>query len=577
MSDLFIRAAQFEPSTYDADKRTVQVIFSTGADVQRADFEGPYLERLSLDPAAVNLTELIGGPVLDNHDRFSGVRAILGVVDSAAVDGGRGIATVRFSERHEAIARDVQTGIISRVSVGYTVQRWEISKRADGMRIKTAVAWTPKEISFTALGADPGARTRSEPTVNLHEQIRQMTALLGLPPAFAEGLVGRSDITTIEQARSEALAELSRNVPSIQNRAPVAYVTRDANDNLVERLADGLRARFNPLHTPQAGREFAYCSIADIARRCLEFRGGSTLGSAADVITRAAHTTSDFSAVLAEVFNKELLAFRVSSTPVTQVFRRATVSDFRARHVLEISDGPGLEKIGENGEIRFGTISDKELASYKIGSYARGFALSFQAMVNDDMGALADLSGKMSRGARSWFGGFLVDTILANPKLADNKGVFHADHGNLATAGEGPSDSTIQDGKNAIRLQKDLSGNVLNVQPRFIVAPVALESTIDKLLATLYPQQPAEAQTAARNLTPIIDGRFDAKGQTQAWYLFADPAEAPVFEYAELSGYEGPRVETQQAFRTLGIELRVVWHLGAGAIDHRGAWKNPGA
>jgi hypothetical protein len=227
--------------------------------------------------------------------------------------------------------------------------------------------------------------------------------------------------------------------------------------------------------------------------------------------------------------------------------------------------------------VKFGIVTDKELASYKIESYAKGFAIAFQALVNDDMNALSDISTKMSRGARQWFASFLVDTIIANPKLADGKAVFHLDHGNLAAGHSEPDDESIADGKMAIRLQTDLSGNPLNIAPRYIVAAVANENNIDRLLAALYPAMPETAAVAARTLTPIVDARFDLAGETIPWYLFADPAAAPVFEYSELQGYEGPRVEVRQGFQTLGTEARVVWHVGAGAIDHRGAYKYPGA
>ena len=245
--------------------------------------------------------------------------------------------------------------------------------------------------------------------------------------------------------------------------------------------------------------------------------------------------------------------------------------------MLEISDGPGLSKLNQNGEVTYGTITGKELASYKIDTYAKAFAISFQTLVNDDVNALADISAKMTRGARQWFNGFLVDTIIANPKLGDNKAVFHADHGNLAAAGAAPSDTTIGAGKLAMRTQKDASGNPVDAPPRFIVISAALEMTVDKLLAQIYPAQPDNAIVAVRNLTPIAEPRFDAKGQTAPWYLFADPAIAPVFEFAELSGDAGPQVETRQGFETVGTEVRVVWHVGAGAVDSRGAWKNPGA
>jgi len=575
-NEILTRTASFEPSTYDSEKRTVQVVFSTGADVQRSDFEGPYIERLSMDPAAVDLSQLIGGPVLDNHDRFSSVRSVLGVVTDASVDGRRGVATVQFSERPEVqgIARDVQQGIIRSVSAGYTVQTWQTEKRADGTRIKTATRWTPKEISFTPLAADAGARVRSEVNMNEHERIRTLAESLNIAASFAEDLIQRN--VPLEDARRALIAEAAKSTPAIDNRAP-AVVTHNGGDNLVARLADGLYSRMNPSHKPEAGREFAYYRVSDIARRCLEHRGLSTLGSPAELLTRALHTTSDFSAVLAEVYNKSLLTLRSTPSAVEQLFRRATVADFRARHIMEISDGPALAEVGENGEITWGSISDKELASYSVKSYARAFGISFKALVNDDMQALADISAKMTRGARAWFAGFLANVIMSNPTLADGKAVFHADHNNLAASGAVPSDTTIGAGKLAMRLQTDASGNPIDAPPRYIVIPAALEGTVDKLLATLYPTSSTEAETSARGLIPVVIPQFDQAGEDAAWYLFASPSDAPVFEYSELSGYEGPRVETRQGFDTLGTEVRVVWHVGAGAIDHRGAYKNPGA
>jgi phage head maturation protease len=575
--ELLTRAASFQPNTFKDNR--VQVTWSTGAEVMRADWEGPFVERLSLDPASVDLSELRGGPLLDNHDRFSGVRAILGVVEDASVNGAEGVATVRFSDRHQDVANDVKEGIIRSVSAGYTVQKWETAKRADGVRIKTATRWTPKEISFTPLAADAGAKTRSQSRMNeqLQLQIRNAAVLLNLPGTWADEYIGANPEATIEQARAAAVAEMARQTPTIETRQEAATGTRDANDGIISRMADGLRARVNPLHTATEGREFAHYSIGEIAKRCLEIRGLSTVGSRAEIITRALHTTSDFSFVLAELYNKELLMLQKAPSPIQQVFKRASFTDFRARHIGEISDGAQLERVGEKGEIKYGSISDKEIASYKPASYAKAHGISFQALVNDNISALADISGKATRGARSWFDLFLVKTLIANPKLADNTAVFHANHGNLAAAGAVPSETTLAAGKLAMRSQKDISGNTLNLAPQYIVIPAALEATVDKLIAQLYPTQPADAIVSARNLTPIVEGRLDAEGQNAPWYLFANPADAPVFEYAELEGFNGPQVETRQGFETLGVEVRVVWHLGAGAIDCRGAWKNPGA
>ena len=408
---------------------------------------------------------------------------------------------------------------------------------------------------------------------DLQVQARNIAAALALPEAVADEVASRH--ANLDGIRTELIAEAARRQPVIDNRGP-AVVVRDASEGLISRMADGLYSRISPAHEPKEGREFAYSRFSDLAKRILQERGLSTLGSPTELLTRAMHTTSDFSTLLSELFNKSLFTLRAAPSPIQQVFRRTTMADFRSRHVLEVSDGPALELVNEAGEITFGTIEGKQLASYKLGSYAKGFSISFQTLVNDDVGALSDLSAKITRGARAWFSGFLADTIISNPKLADNKSVFHGDHNNLASTGTAPTDAAISAAKLAIRKQVDASGNPIGAQPRYILIPAALETAVDKLLAQLYPTSSTQAETAARGLVPLVEPRFDLRNHT-AWYVFCDPSDAPVFEYAELQGYEGPRVESRPGWNTLGTEFRVVWHLGAGAIDHRGAFKNPGA
>jgi hypothetical protein len=51
----------------------------------------------------------------------------------------------------------------------------------------------------------------------------------------------------------------------------------------------------------------------------------------------------------------------------------------------------------------------------------------------------------------------------------------------------------------------------------------------------------------------------------------------PVLEYAYLSSAQGPQIASREGWDVLGMEFRVVLDFGAGAVDWRGAWKNPGA
>src|SRR5262245_56156329 len=95
MAPLTMRASVL-PATVDVDKRTVQVTWTTGARVLRGFFE-PYYEELSLDPKHVRMERLRRGaaPLLNSHSS-SDLSDVIGVVERAQLEQGRGTATLRF-------------------------------------------------------------------------------------------------------------------------------------------------------------------------------------------------------------------------------------------------------------------------------------------------------------------------------------------------------------------------------------------------------------------------------------------------------------------------------------------------
>jgi len=168
---LSLRAA-IAPSTLNDQERTVELIWTTGADVERYDWmRGErYIERLSLDPAHVRLDRLNdGGPLLDAHSAWS-VSDQLGTVvpGSASVSKPQrqGRARVRFSKRAavEPVWQDVRDQIVRSVSVGYRV--YAVKETAAGknnaLPIREAIDWEPFEVSMVPMPADAGAHTRGE-------------------------------------------------------------------------------------------------------------------------------------------------------------------------------------------------------------------------------------------------------------------------------------------------------------------------------------------------------------------------------------------------------------------------------
>ncbi len=171
------------------DDRTVELVFSTGADVLRYDWMTGqrYIERLSMDPKNIRLQRLnSGAPLLDSHSAFSIGHQMGVVVDgSAAVDGKKGTARVRFSKRGdvEPFYQDVRDKIIRNVSVGYRVHRFEETQGKNELPIRLATDWEPYEISLTPMGADNGAKMRSSKDVPTHLCVLVRAELAGIADA----------------------------------------------------------------------------------------------------------------------------------------------------------------------------------------------------------------------------------------------------------------------------------------------------------------------------------------------------------------------------------------------------------
>lgn len=156
-------------TTVDAAKRTFEIMWGVGEKVMRSSFwDGPFYEELSMDPKAVRMGRLNSGraPFLPNHDSYD-VGGVLGVIESARVEGGKGYATVRFAPEGidpeaDKIFKKIEARIISNVSVGYRTYKTEKTEGVDN-KIPTyrAVDWEPYEVSAVAMGADSQAAIRS--------------------------------------------------------------------------------------------------------------------------------------------------------------------------------------------------------------------------------------------------------------------------------------------------------------------------------------------------------------------------------------------------------------------------------
>lgn len=165
-----------DKSSVDTSARTVNVVFTTGAAVRRRRWTGwdsavPFDEVLEVSRAAIDLSRLnAGAPALDSHSVWSSYSQV-GVVERAWIDGKEGRATIRFPREGIDNAADrmfglIADGIVKNVSVGYSIDRAKVIEAEKKGEVERRIVdrWTPMEISFVTVPADPGAQVRRADT-----------------------------------------------------------------------------------------------------------------------------------------------------------------------------------------------------------------------------------------------------------------------------------------------------------------------------------------------------------------------------------------------------------------------------
>jgi len=607
-----------------ADGNTVLALsFSSETPYTRSSwFDEPWVEILGHKSSEVDLSRLnSGAPVLANHDRGAAAAtspmAAIGVVDKAWIEDGVGRAEIRLSRRPEiaGLLQDIADGIVRNVSVGYQInERTLLRSHSDAPDEYRVTSWTPMEISLVDLPADAtigigrsqnfevvqlpdsGDTQRKESTMDNKEQDqlnldvirREATAAerarvteineavrgLRLDQSFADELIAKD--TSADEARRLAIAKAAeRSNDTI--KPPMGHIETLVDEVETRRagVEEALLHRYNPAQHKLSdnGKRFSGLSLIEIGRELLTQRGVDIRGMSRDQIaTRAMLTTGDFPYILANVANKTLRqAYEAAPQTFKPFTRMVTAPDFKTIARTALGDSPTLEKVNEHGEYKYGSVSEAR-ETYAIASYGKIVALTRQTLINDDLSAFTRLPEMFGRAAADLESDTVWGIITANAALADSIALFHASHGNLPT---GAAISVAQLGvcRAAMRVQTGLDGRKINVTPRYLLVPAALETIAQQFTSQAYAASASSSiNPFAGALQVLAEPRLDT-ASTTAWYMAADPAQIDTIEYAYLEGNQGVYLETKDGWEIDGVEFKARLDFGAKAIDFRGLVK----
>jgi hypothetical protein len=597
-------------------------------------------ESLGMGADEVDLSRADAGlvTILANHSRYSsGTDTPLGSVGRAErmwVEGGRLMADVVISRRDSlaGLRQDIQDGIVVNVSIGAQILERVLLKSTPGALPEYRITrWSPHEISLVDVAQDINVginrsiptqtesptqpqyrwvdipagtagntleRTMPEPVAPVapaatptpaappFKLIREAVTVAGFGPEVTLDMIERG--LTIDQAREELFRKMADKAgegiaPTRPGGGNYIETVRDETDVRRELMAGAILHRMDPKAKLDDGaREFRHMSLTRMAEESLIARNIRTRGLAPrEIVERAMHSSSDFPLILANVANKRLRSAYEAAPTTYQLWARRAMNapDFKTISVLQLGAAPDLVEVKENGEVTYGTIGEGR-EQYAVVSYARGLAFSRVMIVNDDLRAFDRIITAFSSAARRKENRLVYMQLTANTAMADGTALFHADHGNLAGTGAAISAATLGAGRTAMRLQKGLASEELNITPAYLIVPATQEQLAYQFTSTQYVPAKStdvnEFRTGGRTaLETVVEPYLDS-ASTTAWYLAGNGVAADTVEYCYLDGSEGVFIDSEIGFDTEGIKIKARLDFGAKAVDHRGLYKNAG-
>lgn len=599
------------PVSVDMDKRTVEMVFSTGEKGKRSSFFGSYFEELEISERAIDLTRLnSGAPLLATHDDKS-LDSVVGVVERAWVEGDKAKAIVRFAkdEISERVFQKVVDGILRNVSVGYTAEYEDVSKDEDEIPTYRAVRWTPMEVSIVPIGFDKNAQIRNneqdketeititkkvveknEENKRMSEEnkqkeiqaaidqektrcleIRKAVKEAGLKEELAEEYISRN--VTLDDVRTNVTLFKKYQKENEANAvSPTASITVGTENQEKRRdlIVDAMlhRADSQNFRLDDNSKQFAGRSLL----RVMEMHVGRSPFESDTEFVKRVMTTSDLPYILANVAEKTAQKrYELAPKTFEAWTSSGTLRDYKEATQVRAGDIGELKQMTEAGEYEESNIGE-EKETAQLEKYGVIHSFSDKMLINDDLNLILSVARESGVAQARLDNKLAYLAITSNPVMADGENLFSTAHANLAGAGAAISETTFNDAFLAMRTQRSVDGrDQLNIAPEFLIVGPQLETSAKKFLATVQPNQTSQVNIFSNSVKLVVDAAITDK----SYFFAANPMMVDTVKVNRLAGQEQVRVDSRVNWRNDAVELKLSYAVQAKAMDFRGLYKVP--
>ena len=330
-------------------------------------------------------------------------------------------------------------------------------------------------------------------------------------------------------------------------------------------------------------------------------------------LMQEAITTSDFPYLFGQVIDRQMLAmYQGKYADWKSYIKVGSVPDFNTvrREKLHGIDNE-LAIVAEKGEYLASTPTNCRY-TYNVNKYGRQFDISWEAIVNDSLGAFNDIPRRFAQAALRTENRF-VTGMYAAATGDGNASLYGAD---ITDCGQDVTNlgvlpltiANLETTMELMQAQTDPNGEPISVRAKHLVVGPALEFTARAILTSALKQWtevgagggipvPSTNVIPQMGLQLHIDPYIpiiDTTHGTTSWYLFADPMDGAAVEVGYLRGYEAPEVVMKSSdkvsvggsglaspfsgdFATDNIMYRVRHIIGGSPMDPRMTYLQSGA
>jgi hypothetical protein len=282
-------------------------------------------------------------------------------------------------------------------------------------------------------------------------------------------------------------------------------------------------------------------------------------------LLKEAESTSDFPVLFGTVLERTLLGkYKIANPDWRTYIKTGTQNDFRKANLLKTYGLQGnMAEVRERGEYKEQSMGDGKFDCV-VKKFGKSFGLSWETMINDDLGAFSDVADRLSNAAlRTEY--FQATSLIAQSSGPNTtlfgSGFAHpidgasiTNKGTLSLNGTSGADNlaaTIT----AMRKQYDEDGEPIMITRFHLVVPPDMEIQALKVLSSAALISVGVGNSAAVVTSENIVAKLpltlhvnpylpliDTTHGTTTWYVFADLADGAAAQMNFLRGHENPEI-----------------------------------